>query len=139
MKVFIDVNLLIAVLNKEYPLYSFAARILSLADRVNKYQLYTSPLCLAIAFYYSEKKSGQTMAREKIELLARKLHITTMDTSTVRSTGWNKMIHDFEDGLQYYSAIESGCTCIVTENKSDFYFSEIEVLSSRDFLENYVF
>lgn len=139
MKVFIDVNVLISVLNKEYPLYSFSARILSLADKVNRFQLYTSPLCLAIAFYYSEKKSGQTMAREKIDILARKLKITTMDEATVRSTGWDKKVHDFEDGLEYYSAVESGCTCIITENQDDFYFSEIEVLDSRSFLENYVF
>ena len=51
----------------------------------------------------------------------------------------NKKIHDLEDGLQYYSAIDSGCKCIITEDQSDFYFSEIEVLTSRAFIENYIF
>jgi predicted nucleic acid-binding protein len=50
-----------------------------------------------------------------------------------------KKIHDFEDGLQYYSALNSGCKYIVTEDLNDFYFSDIEVLSSRRFLENIVF
>jgi predicted nucleic acid-binding protein len=51
----------------------------------------------------------------------------------------NPKILDIEDGLQYYSAIESGCEIIITEDKNDFYFSEIEVLSSRAFIEKYVF
>ena len=50
----------------------------------------------------------------------------------------NKSVHDFEDGLQYYSAVESTCNCIVTEDIDDYYFSEIEVISSRDFLMKYL-
>jgi predicted nucleic acid-binding protein len=43
-----------------------------------------------------------------------------------------------EDGLQYYSALESGCKCIITEDREDFYFSEIKVVSARQFLENLI-
>jgi predicted nucleic acid-binding protein len=55
MKIFLDANILISVVNKEYPLFSQTARILSLADRKG-FQIYTSPICLAIAFYFAEKK-----------------------------------------------------------------------------------
>jgi predicted nucleic acid-binding protein len=65
MKVFLDANILISVLNKEYPVFTSAARILSLADN-SRFQLYTSPLCLAIAFYFSGKKSGNDLAKKKI-------------------------------------------------------------------------
>ena len=46
----------------------------------------------------------------------------------------DKKVKDFEDGLQYYSALHAGCSCIVTENTADFYFSSIDVLSAQDFL-----
>jgi len=55
VKVLLDANVLISVLNKEYPLFTFSSRILSLTD-AKKQQLYTSPLALAIAFYFSSKK-----------------------------------------------------------------------------------
>lgn len=42
-------------------------------------------------------------------------------------------INDFEDRLDYYAAVENKCNCIITEDVQDFYFSEIEVLSSKDF------
>ena len=138
MKVFLDANILVSVLNKEYPIFTYSSRVLSLADS-SKYKFYTSPLCLAIAYYFAEKKCGNAHARHKIDLLISKLQITTINDKTVRDTNLNKKIHDFEDGLQYYSALNSGCKYIVTEDLNDFYFSEIEVLTSRCFLETIVF
>jgi predicted nucleic acid-binding protein len=64
MKIFIDVNVLVSVLNKEYPLFPYAARALSLIDDP-EFEVFTSPVCLAIAFYFSEKKSGRAKAKEK--------------------------------------------------------------------------
>lgn len=137
MKIFLDANVLVSVLNKEYPVFSYSSRVLSLCDHP-KFQVYTSPLCLAIAFYFAEKRSKRN-AREKIALLSEKLRLTSIDESTVTAAIGNKRIHDLEDGLQYYSAVESGCKCIVTEDTQDFYFSELPVLDSRQFMEQYVF
>ena len=50
----------------------------------------------------------------------------------------NKKIYDFEDGLEYYSAIENKCKIIITENIEDFYFSDIEVLPAKAFVEKYL-
>lgn len=135
MKVFVDANVLVAVLNREYPLFTHAARILSLTDN-KRFQVFTSPICLAIAFYFSEKKSGTKHAKEKISLLSRKLNITTTNQQTVRMTANNPAINDFEDGLEYYSAIRSGCKVIITEDESDFFYSEIPVVSCAAFIEN---
>jgi len=137
VKLFLDANVLVSVLNKEYPVFPYSSRVLSLTDN-SKFHLYTSPLCLAIAFYFSEKKSGTLFARQKLNLLAEKLNFTSVGPRAVQEVIKNKKIHDLEDGLQYYSAIDSGCKFIITEDLNDFYFSEIEVLTSRAFLENYI-
>ncbi|MBY0426744.1 MAG: PIN domain-containing protein [Cytophagales bacterium] len=137
MKIFLDANILVSVLNKEYPLFTHSARVLSLIEN-KKFELYTSPLCLAIAFYFASKKSGEKIAKGKISLLAQKIKISLCDQSAVLKTIENKQIHDFEDGLEYYSALGSACTCIVSEDKDDFYFSEIKVLGCQEFLKKYV-
>jgi predicted nucleic acid-binding protein len=134
MKVFLDANILVTVLNKEYPLFPYAAKVLSLADNP-KFEIYTSPICLAIAFYFAEKKSGSDVARRKISLLASKIRITTTDQTVVEKTIANKVIKDFEDGLEYYSATLAPCKCIVTEDEDDFFFSAIEVLGTQAFLK----
>ena len=137
MKIFLDANILVAVLNKEYPIFSYAARIVSLANN-KKFSVYTSPICLAIAFYFAEKKSGTSLAKEKINLLVQNLLITKMDGKEVTAALNNKKVNDFEDGLEYYAAKNNNCEVIITEDKNDFYFSEIEVLGSKDFLEKYL-
>jgi len=137
MKVFLDANVLVAVLNKEYPLFSDASRILSASDR-SDFQIFTSPICLAIAFYFAEKKGGSIQALKKISLLVSHIQIAPANKEAVLKTINNKKIIDFEDGLEYYSAVESGCQVIVTEDQGDFHFSEIEVINCRGFMEKYL-
>ena len=137
MKVFIDANVLISVLNKEFPVFTYSSRILSNTNPQN-FKLYTSPLCVAIAFYFSEKKSGRSVAKSKIKLLSKHIGITGMNSYTVLKALENKKVLDLEDGLEYYSALEIGCRYIITEDRNDFYFSDIEVLDSRSFFEKHI-
>ena len=138
MKIFLDANILVSVLNKEYPLFTVTSRILSLADK-NNFVLCTSPVCLAIAFYFAEKKFKSTEAKNKIQVLCKHIQITTVNESAVFKILQTPAINDFEDGLEYYSAVESKCDCIITEDIDDFYFSKIEVLRSEEFFRKYLF
>ena len=138
MRVFLDSNVLVSVLNKEYPLFPHSARILSLADQL-RFQLFTTPICLAIAFYFAEKKCGTAQAKQKIQVLSSKLHIAAVDSQTVTSAVSNPSVIDFEDGLEYYSALQHDCKAIITEDLAGFYFSEIPVYDCRKFLEEVVF
>lgn len=133
MRLFIDANILVATLNREYPLFNWSARILSLNSKHN-IELFTSPLCLAIAFYFATKKCGEAAAKKKIELLCQNIGITTVNQEITENILSNQKIKDFEDGLQYYSALYQKCDCIITEDQFDFYFSEIEVLGCEAFI-----
>jgi predicted nucleic acid-binding protein len=137
MNIFVDANILVSVINKEYPLFTYTSRILSLSAEDNRYKLYTSPLCLAIAFYFAQKKSKKT-AKQKIELLSKHLQIADVTNATVQKALQNNAVHDFEDGMEYYSALENKCTCIITEDTKDFYFSDIEVLTAQDFFDEHM-
>ncbi len=137
MRIFLDANILVSVLNKEYPLFTYTSRIISLADR-RKFTLFTSPVCLAIAFYFAEKKYKSASAKKRIQILCAHINIASANKSTVLQSLQNPAVNDFEDGLEYYSAIEAKCECIITEDVDDFYFSKIEVLDSERFIEKYL-
>ena len=137
MRIFLDANVLVSVLNKEYPVFPYSSRVLGLTDN-KKFGVYTSPICLAIAFYFAEKKSGTVLAKQKMEILAAKINIALTDKDTVLQAVRNKSVEDFEDGLEYYAAVQAKCQCIVTEDVKGFYFSELEVLSAEDFMVKYV-
>ena len=137
MRIFLDANILVSVLNKEYPSFSHTARILSLSGKKG-FEIFTSPICLAIAFYFAEKKYKAKIAKTKIQILTDHINIAEATTTSVQKALKDKSVLDFEDGLEYYAAIENNCSCLVTEDVSDFYFSKIEVLSSEAFFEKYM-
>ena len=136
MRIFLDANVLVSVLNKEYPIFSFSSKVLSLCGHKN-YQVFTSPICLAIAFYFAEKKSGSEVAKSKMALLSERIRISSVEQETVLEALKNKRVLDFEDGLEYYSAKKSKCECFVTEDVEDFHFADMEVLTCEAFLDKY--
>jgi predicted nucleic acid-binding protein len=135
-RIFLDANVLVTVLCNEYPRFSACARVLSLTDDP-RFKVYTSPLCLAIGAYFAEKKNGKKLARKKIALLGEKLGITTVDETVTQRALGNVKVTDFEDGLEYYSAMDAKCSAIITYDKRDFHFSELEVLDGEEFLLKY--
>lgn len=136
VRIFLDANVLVSVLNKEYPLFTYSSRILSLANHP-KFEVYTSPMCLAIAFYFAEKKNKAT-AKQKISVLCEHIKVSDNTGHGVMEALSNKKINDFEDSLEYYAALEAKCNYIVTEDIQDFYFSEIEVVSCTEFFNRYL-
>ena len=137
MRLFLDANILVSVLNKEYPAFTYTSRILSLSDR-SKFTLFTSPVCLAIAFYFAEKKYKSKVAKEKIRMLCEHIQIAAANKYAVIKSLENPAVLDFEDGIEYYAAVENKCNCILKEDVNDFYFSDIEVISSEDFFAKYL-
>jgi predicted nucleic acid-binding protein len=103
------------------------------------FEVFTSPLCLAIAFYFAEKKSGSREAFKKIKILADRLSITHAGPEETRLAANLKSCTDFEDALQYQSAIGSGCRALVTYDSQDFYFANIPVLEPMAFFRQFVF
>ena len=134
MTIFLDANILVSVLNNEYPSFTYTSRIVSLADN-KRFTVFTSPICLAIAFYFAEKKSGTAMAKKKIQLLTEKLSITSVGKPEVTAALQNKKVNDFEDGLEFYAANSYNCDAIITEDINDFYFSSIPIYNSKSFFE----
>ena len=45
---------------------------------------------------------------------------------------------DYEDVLQYASAIEGNCDYIITRNEKDFSFSKIPVFSTIEYIKKYI-
>lgn len=133
MKLFLDANILVTVVNKELPRFTECAQVLSLADR-SGYRIYTSPLAFGITWYFAGKKSGIVVARKKMEFLASKIRFVTVTDDTVRKCLRNKKVKDLEDGLQYYAAEEAGCSRIITYDLHDFQFGSIEIRTPRDLL-----
>jgi predicted nucleic acid-binding protein len=126
MRIFLDANILVTVVNREYPRFTTCAKLLSLADEPG-FSLFTSSLSLAITWYFAGKKSGEEVARKKIKLLLEHIQISPCGPEEVALAIQQPGQLDFEDVLQYQSAKSAKCQAIVSSNASDFFFSDIPV------------
>ena len=43
---------------------------------------------------------------------------------------------DFEDAIQYETALAGKCDCIITRNKQDFYFSKLPIFTPEEFINS---
>lgn len=136
MNVFLDANVLVSILTKEHHTFVYTSLIVS--QKPTQFRLITSSVCIAIAYYFTCKKFKKVEAKRILSILCKHLNICDSGAEEVAKTLLNRSINDVEDGIQYYSAIKAECTCIVTEDLNDYYFSEVEILSSQAFFDKYI-
>ena len=133
MRLFIDTNILIDLLGLRGEYYQPAAELFSLADS-GRMELYVSALTMANAAYSMSKSASQSDVKVwlyKVQLL---LQVVPLDEKILNWALLDEKFSDFEDALQYCSAIEIKADAIITRNGKDFGASEIPVFSASDFL-----
>lgn len=135
MRLFLDTNVMLDLLGKREPFFESAARIISLADK-GKATLAVSALSYATTDYFLSKMFGADKSVESLRKFKTISDIVALDEVIVEKS-LNSGFIDFEDGLQYFSAIKAECQYIITRNVKDFKNAEIPVLTSDDFLAVY--
>ncbi|OYU92735.1 MAG: PIN domain nuclease [Bacteroidetes bacterium B1(2017)] len=134
-KLFIDTNIVLDLLAKREPFYESSAKLFSLADR-NVIQLSVSSLTFANTNYVLSKLKSTSEAKEILRKFKLLVHIVSLSEKIVDLALNNSAFKDFEDGLQYYSAIESNQDIIITRNQKDFKSSLLSIMSAEEFLSS---
>ena len=132
-RLLIDTNIVIDLLAKREEFYTEAAELFSRADR-NELTLTISALTFANTNYILTKLKAAKDAREilrKFKVLVEVLALNDKITELALS---DESFTAFEDGLQYFSAIENHIDVIITRNKKDFKNSKLPVLTAKEFL-----
>jgi len=132
-KVFLDTNIILDFLGEREEFYVPSAKLITLADR-KLIKIFTSSISFSNAYYllckYENKKSALEKMR-KFKLLC----FTSITNDEVVEKAMNSEFTDFEDALQYFSAIESDCHLIVTRNEKDFKSALIPVMNAESYLQ----
>ena len=134
MKLFLDTNVLLDFLGERDPFYISAAKIATLADK-RSLQIIVSALSFATISYFLTKYEGLEKAKVKLRKFKIICEICELDELIIEK-GLNSDFPDFEDSLQYYSALRSDCDIIITRNGKDFKKSELPVMSPDEFLNS---
>lgn len=98
--------------------------------------LYISPLTYATAAYILRKHPVEKL-RILLANLCKLSHVTLVDERIV-DNALTSEFKDFEDALQYYSALKENVDAIVTRNVKDFSLSKLPVMTPDEFLARYL-
>ena len=132
MKVFLDTNIVIDLLNKREPFYIDAVELFTLAYK-KEITLFVSPMTYVTASYLL-RKHGKEGMRKLLGNFRQLSQITTADEKVV-DAALASSFEDYEDALQYYSALTRNVDVIVTRNKKDFTSANIPILLPKELLE----
>lgn len=132
MKVLLDVNLVLDVLIEREPFYGDSSAVFQRVEEGDD-EGYLSALTFPILFYLMSKTMNQTRATHILQDLRTVFHVAPVGAEVVDralSSGFN----DFEDAIQYHSALEVDGDYVLTRNKGDFIDTDIPVLRPEEFL-----
>lgn len=135
MKIFFDTNIILDVLLEREPFYKNSSFLWTLAEN-EKIKIYISAISVNNIFYIVKKYKGQEVAEKIVDIILSTFNIIPLDYDILKLAR-TKEQKDYEDLIQYFSALKSGAICIITRNKKDFPKENIEILDSDEFVLKY--
>ena len=134
MTVFVDPNILIDLLC-ERESFVQSARMLFAYGYSGRLTLVLSSLSLVNAVYIA-RKYGYVDVRERLDDITEFVEVVDLRKEVAKralTCEWK----DYEDAVQYMSAIKENADCIVTRNKKDFRNSVIPVYTIDELMSKY--
>jgi predicted nucleic acid-binding protein len=132
-KILIDTNIVIDLLAKREPFYKSAAQLFSLADK-QKLELSISSLTFANTNYVLSRLKSTQEARDILRRFRVLIKVFQLNDKLIDLALNDNNFKDFEDGLQYYTAIENEQDVIITRDLKDFKESKIPVMTADEYL-----
>lgn len=133
-KLFIDINIIIDLLAQREPFYDEAAILFTLADK-RKVNLSVSALTFANTNYILLQSTKPEEAKFILRKLKLIVQVLPLDEKIVGLSLNDNDFKDYEDALQYFTALENGIDIIITRNLKDFQKARLPVMTPAQFLK----
>lgn len=133
-KVFLDTNVILDLLAERIPFYNSIAKVTTLADQ-KKLTLIVSPLSFTTVKYVLNKFEPSDSVLNKLRKFKIICKIGNVNEEIIEKA-LNSDFRDFEDAVQYFTAIQSNCSIIITRNGKDFKNSTIPIMTAEEYLSS---
>jgi predicted nucleic acid-binding protein len=133
-RLFLDTNVILDLLGERDPFYDSIAKLATLADK-ELLTMVVSPISFATLNYFITKFETAQIAQEKLRKFKIICEICKLDEHIIEK-GLNSSFTDFEDALQYFSAVDSDCDIIITRNGKDYKKSLLPVMTADEYLQS---
>jgi predicted nucleic acid-binding protein len=127
--VFVDTDIVLDLLARREPFYNAAARLFSLAETGN-INLSVSSLTFANLFYILRKQVSASHAHDVLRNFKQLVSVLPVDDAIIEQA-LKAGFTDFEDAIQYYSALSASCSSFLTRNGRHYRKSAIAIFTAE--------
>jgi len=132
MKIFLDTNVILDVLTKREPFYINSAKVLTLVNE-KIVSGYISAITVNNVYYILRKLKDKDTAKNFIKEILESFETIPLTKDIL--TQANKIsTRDFEDGIQFFSALGYGCDFLITRNDKDYPSLGIRIMTPTEFI-----
>ena len=130
--VFVDTNTILDVLAERKPFYKASARVWTMAER-GEIVAYVSSISFNNVYYVVRKLRDRKHADRAVCVMRDVFRPVGTDEQILNQAIDSRM-KDFEDAIQYFSAVHARADYLVTRNPDDFPAEPVPVLSPEEFI-----
>jgi predicted nucleic acid-binding protein len=136
-RIFVDSDVLLDVLLNRNPHFENSQQIIALVEKC-VFEGFTSSLILANCFYIIENNFSRVRAMGAVQKIRSIFEVLPFSDKEIGES-LSANVADFEDGVQYFIALNNNIGTIITRNIKDYKNLDSKVFTPGDFLNlNYV-
>jgi predicted nucleic acid-binding protein len=130
--IFLDTDVVLDLLARREPFYPAAARLFTMVER-GELSACVSSLSFANLYYLLRKELGSRRAVDVLRKLRLLVTVLPVDDNVIEQA-LSAGFRDFEDAIQYFSALAGHAVCLITRNGRDYPEPAIKVCTAEEFL-----
>ena len=135
-RIFLDTNVILDLLGERVPFFFFFAKVATLADQ-KKLAIIVSPLSFTTIDYVLNKYESSESVLNKLRKFKIICEVCEVTEETIEKA-LNSNFKDFEDAVQYFTALQSNCSIIITRNGKDFKNATIPIMTAEEYLSSLI-
>ena len=133
-KVFLDTDVILDLLTEREPHFEAAVELfLQIQDKT--IQAYTSPVIIANIFYILNRHLGRQKAIQSLIKLKSLVKVLNCGDRVIE-LALSSDFKDFEDSIQYYTALENNIDILITRNVKDYKTANITISTPLEYIKS---
>ncbi|MEI2581426.1 type II toxin-antitoxin system VapC family toxin [Scytonema sp. PRP1] len=133
MKVLLDTNVIVDVALERQPYFGDSETVLSIVEQ-GQLEGYISASTFSDLYYIIPKDKGRDLTLEFLREISTFCQIATVDRAAIRMA-LTANFKDFEDAIQYSTAVINQLDAIVTRNPQDFPIATPRILTPGQLIQ----
>jgi len=134
VNIYLDTNILVNILlDRDFGRSRAILEFLALQD----YKIFVNDITIINIVYITRKFYTKDTIKLELKKLKELIHIVCANSEIIE-LAFESNFKDFEDGVQYFCAKSVNCDLIITDNKKDFIYSNIDVMDSMEFYNKFI-